>query len=100
MILDKLKTLFKYFGYNNFGTRKLTKLSSIIANLTSKAPWVRYRLGLVHESILRSIHLLPDSKSQLGQNLLAASTFSPPLGMAAKYLKSDSQQQINAWEQF
>jgi FkbM family methyltransferase len=76
MIRDNLKALIKHFGYDIVSTQQLADLRTDLTSITNKAPWVRYWLTLDQESRLKTLNLLPDSKSQLGQDLLAANTIS------------------------
>jgi FkbM family methyltransferase len=87
MIRDILKALIKHFGYDIVSTQQLTDLQTDLTNITNKAPWVRYWLSIDQESRLKTLRLLPDSKSQLGQDLLAANIVSPSLHKAPFFVE-------------
>ena len=91
MIRDILKALIKHFGYDLVSTQQLTDLQTDLTNITNKAPWVRYWLSIDQESRLKTLRLLPDSKSQLGQDLLAANIVSSSLHKAPFLLNLELQ---------
>jgi hypothetical protein len=72
MIRESPKALIKHLGYDIISTQQLVDLRTDLSNITNKAPWVRYWLSIDQESRLKTLYLLPDLKSQLGQDLLAA----------------------------
>jgi len=87
MIRESLKALIKHLGYDVISTQQLVDLRTDLSNITIKAPWVRYWLSMDQESRLKTLYLLPDLKSQLGQDLLAANIVSPSLNKAPFFVE-------------
>jgi hypothetical protein len=91
MIRESPKALIKHLGYDIISTQQLVDLRTDLSNITNKAPWVRYWLSIDQESRLKTLYLLPDLKSQLGQDLLAANIVSPSLDKAPFLLNLELQ---------